>query len=96
MLRLPFAVAPIFMAWLQEHRPLAAARIESLIREMRGGKLYNSKWDERMRGVSTYADGIAKTFEVFVNKLGLDQPSPELNASQFRPPRMNGGQLRLF
>src|SRR5439155_20892476 len=43
MLRLPFAVAPIFMAWLKEHRPLAAERIESLIRQMRGGKLYDSK-----------------------------------------------------
>ncbi len=28
MLRLPFAVAPIFMSWLQEHRPLAAERVE--------------------------------------------------------------------
>src|SRR5207247_799350 len=34
MLRLPFAVAPIFMNWLKEHRPLAAERVESLIRQM--------------------------------------------------------------
>src|SRR3989440_10549423 len=58
MLRLPFAVAPIFMAWLKEHRPLAAQRVESLIRQMRGGKLYDAKWGTRMLGGGTYAKGI--------------------------------------
>jgi DNA repair photolyase len=96
MLRLPFAVAPIFMAWLKEHRPLAAERIESLIRQMRGGKLYDSKWGARMVGHGPYAEGIEKTFDLFVKKLQLDQPLPELDASQFRPPRMDAAQLRLF
>src|SRR5262245_39652380 len=96
LVRLPYAVAPIFMAWLKEHRPLAAARVEALIREMRGGKLYDSKWGERMRGKGPYADGIEKTFNVFARKLGLDQPGPELDVSQFRPPEMMSGQRRLF
>ena len=96
MLRLPHAVAPIFMSWLQEHRPLAAQRVESLIREMRGGRLYKSEFGQRMRGSGTYADGVAKTFDVFVHKLGLDQPWPELDTSQFRPPEMQHGQMRLF
>jgi DNA repair photolyase len=96
MLRLPFAVAPIFMEWLHVHRPLAAERVESLIREMRGGKLYDSRWQARMVGTSAYAEGIAKTFEVFVHKLGLDQPEPPLNTSLFRPPSMDAAQLRLF
>jgi DNA repair photolyase len=96
MLRLPYAVAPIFRAWLKEHRPLAAERVESLIRQMRGGKLYSSAFGSRMRGSGPYAEGIAKTFEVFAARLGLDQPSPELDTSQFRPPELNGAQLRLF
>jgi DNA repair photolyase len=96
MLRLPHAVAPIFQAWLREHRPLAAQRIESLIREMRGGQLYKAEFGTRMRGSGPYAEGIAKTFEIFASKHGLDQPWPELDASQFRPPRMPGGQRRLF
>ena len=66
MLRLPYAVAPIFMAWLQEHRPLAAERVESLIREMRGGKLYRSRVRQRGWRHGPYAEGIAKTFELFV------------------------------
>lgn len=96
MLRLPFAVAPIFMNWLQEHRPLAAVRVESLIRQMRGGKLYQSRFGARMAGKGPYAQGIEKTFEVFVKKLQLDQPMPELDTSQFRPPPMDDAQLRLF
>ena len=96
MLRLPWNVAPIFMAWLQEHRPQAAERVESLIRDMRGGKLYDSKWGSRMRGQSAYAEGVAKTFEVFAHKLGLDAPWEELDCSQFRPPELVSGQRRLF
>jgi DNA repair photolyase len=96
MLRLPFAVAPIFVNWLRENRPLAAERVEALIREMRGGELYDSKWHNRMRGDGPYADGVAKTFQMFVRKLGLDAASEELDTSQFRPPELTGGQMRLF
>lgn len=96
MLRLPLAVAPIFTAWLAEHRPLAAERVEALIRGMRGGQLYQSAYGERMRGSGTYAEGIAKTFEVFVQKLGLGATWPKLDCSQFRPPQLPGGQMRLF
>jgi DNA repair photolyase len=96
MVRLPYAVAPIFIAWLQEHRPLAAERVESLIRDMRGGKLNKSEFGTRMRGSGPYAAGIKQTFDVFVRKLGLDQPWPELDTSQFRPPELASGQMRLF
>jgi DNA repair photolyase len=96
LLRLPLAVAPIFMAWLAEHRPLAAERIEALIRDARSGKLNDSRFGSRMRGSGPYADHIAATFRVFVQRLGLDQPWPELDVSQFRPPRLAGGQMTLF
>lgn len=96
MLRLPYAVAPIFTTWLKEHRPLAADRIEGLIRGMRGGQLYTAEWGKRMRGSGAYAQGIARSFEVFIRKLGLNQPSPELDTTQFRPPQLPGGQMQLF
>ncbi len=96
MLRLPYAVAPIFMHWLAEHRPLAKERVESLIRQMRGGKLYKAEFGQRMRGSGTYAESVAKTFQIFLHKLGLDQPWPDLDTSQFRPPKTVNGQLRLF
>lgn len=98
MLRLPYAVAPIFSQWLRTHRPLAAERVESLLRGMRGGKLYKAEFGTRMRGSGPYAEGIARTFAVFKKKLGLDADWPELDTSQFRPPEVPGGsrQGRLF
>jgi DNA repair photolyase len=96
MLRLPHAVASLFVHWLQTNRPLAAERVESLIREMRGGKLYESRWGERMRGQGSYAESIDQTFDVFVHKLGLNAPWEPLDSSQFRPPDMVDGQRRLF
>ena len=44
----------------------------------------------------TRAEGIDKTFDVFVHKLGLHQPWPELDTSQFRPPRLSREQRMLF
>ena len=96
LVRLPYAVGPLFVEWLKLHRPLAADRVEGLIREMRGGKLYKSQFGTRMRGEGPYAESIEATFDVFVKKLGLDQPWPELDTSQFRPPHLAGGQMQLF
>ena len=97
MLRLPLNVAPVFTHWLRTHRPLAAGRIESLIREMRGGKLNDSQFGSRMRGQGPYAEGIKNTFDLFVHKLGLDAPRQPLDSSQFRPPELPfDGQKRLF
>jgi DNA repair photolyase len=96
VLRLPLAVAPVFIDWVRTHRPLAAGKVESLIREMRGGHLYRSAWSERMKGSGPYAEGIAKTFDLFVRKLGLDAPWQPLDTSQFRPPSLDPSQRRLF
>ncbi|QDU25193.1 Radical SAM superfamily protein [Anatilimnocola aggregata] len=96
MLRLPWAVAPIFSAWLLEHRPLQADKVESLLREVRGGKLYDAEFGQRMTGTGPYADSVRTTFQAFCRKLGLDQPSPALDCSRFRPPRLPGGQGQLF
>jgi DNA repair photolyase len=96
MLRLPLNVAPVFTDWLRKNRPLAADKVESLIREMRGGELYRSAWGERMTGSGPYAEGISKTFDVFTRKLGLDAPFQPLDTSQFRAPSLDPNQGRLF
>jgi DNA repair photolyase len=96
MLRLPFAVAPIFQQWLAEHRPLALPKVEGLIRGARDGALYKSEFGSRMKGKGVYADHLKTTFEVFVKKMGLNGPLPELDCSQFRPPRGADGQQQLF
>jgi DNA repair photolyase len=96
MLRLPLNVAPIFIDWLRRHRPLAAPKVEALIREVRGGRLNDSRFGSRMRGQGAYAEGIDQTFDVYAARLGLDGAGPQLDSSQFRPPALVDGQMRLF
>jgi DNA repair photolyase len=96
LLRLPHAVAPIFLDWLTVHRPLAREKVEALIRDTRDGALYKSKWSERQRGVGPYAEGIKAMFALFAKKHGLDRRLPPLDCSQFRPPKDVSGQKTLF
>ncbi len=96
MLRLPLAVEPIFREWLRLHRPEAVERVEARIRRVRGGGLSDSRFGQRMRGEGPYAEGIKQTFDVWCKKFGLNEPQPPLDSSQFRPPRLPGGQMRLF
>ncbi len=96
LLRLPLAVAPIFLEWLSVHRPLAKAKVEALIRDTRDGELYKSQWKERQRGVGPYAQGIQAMFAALVAKHGLNQRLPPLARTQFRPPRDPAGQGMLF
>jgi DNA repair photolyase len=96
LLRLPWSVEPMFLAWLDSHYPLAKPKVEGLLRSMRCGRLYRSGFGERMRGEGPYADGVRTTFRVFVKKLRLEGSLPPLDRSQFRPPRLPGDQLRLF
>jgi DNA repair photolyase len=96
LLRLPYAVKPIFLDWLTRTQPTHADRIESLIRSTRDGQLNNTEWGKRFRGTGQIAEQIQRTFEVFRHKHGLDQPQPPLDTSQFRPPVPASGQLRLF
>lgn len=96
LLRLPYAVKPIFLDWLARTQPSHAERIESLIRSTRDGQLSNSEWGKRFRGTGQIAEQIQQTFEVFRRKYGLDRPHASLDTTQFRPPISASGQLRLF
>jgi DNA repair photolyase len=96
LLRLPYAVRPIFEDWLERNRPLARPRVEALIRESRGGKMNDSRFNSRMRGEGAYAEQINQTFKVFAKKFGLDGGLPALDGANFRPPAMDGTQRRMF
>jgi DNA repair photolyase len=96
LLRLPLSVRPVFEDWLRREYPLKADRVLSLIRDTRGGRLNDSQFGRRMRGEGPYARQIAQTFRVFAKKHGLDRPLEELDSTQFRPPRLPSGQMRLF
>lgn len=96
LLRLPFAVAPLFREWLARTRPDAAARIEGRIRATRDGRLNDPRFGERMRGRGEIAEQIRALFKLFAGKYGLDGELPAHNRTAFRPPRSRGGQGWLF
>jgi DNA repair photolyase len=86
LLRLPHEVKPVFRAWLDEHQPARAGHVYSLMRQLHGGKEYDSAFGNRQRGSGPLADIIARRFGTALRRLGLDAPSLSMNVTAFRPP----------
>ena len=95
LVRLPHELKTLFSEWLTTHYPQRAAHVLSLLTEMRGGKLYDPRFGERMRGRGPYADLLEKRFEVTARRLKLNEEPRALDTSKFQVPA-RGGQLRLF
>lgn len=94
LLRLPLEVAPLFEEWLSVHYPQRAAHVLSLIRQSRGGQLYNSAFGERMKGEGVFAQLIARRFAAAIKQAGLTlREQGRLDCSQFCPP---GRQMTLL
>ncbi|GAB4577094.1 MAG: PA0069 family radical SAM protein [Roseibium sp.] len=96
LLRLPLEVSELFRDWLLRERPDRYRHVMSLIRSMRGGKDYDAKWGERMRGRGPYADQIAKRFSLAAKRFGLNLRRKKLNTDAFVQPQKGGVQLDLF
>jgi DNA repair photolyase len=93
LLRLPFAVAPLFEQWLADHYPNRKSKVLNRIRALRGGKLNIPEFHERMRGSGVFAEQFKSIFELAKKRAGLDGPGPTLTTELFRRP---GGQMKLF
>jgi DNA repair photolyase len=83
MLRLPYGVKDLFQTWLSEHYPDRAQKILNRIRSMRNGKLYDSEFGTRMRGVGVHADQIENMFAFYKKKYNLGRCIP-LSTESFR------------
>lgn len=92
VLRLPYAVKDVFERWLGDHFPEKKEKVLGRVRDLRGGKLNNSHFGQRMRGEGNLADAISNIFRLARRRAGLDRPLPELSAAAFRRP---GSQLFL-
>ena len=92
--RLPFEVAPLFRAWLDEHFPDRAQKVMNIIREIRGGRDNDPNWFTRMQGFGPWAELMRVRFEVAAKKHGLNQERRKLRTDLFVPP--SGPQLRLL
>lgn len=89
VLRLPWEVNPLFQEWLEAHFPERAQRVMNRVRDMRGGKDYDSDFGRRMHGEGVWADLIRQRFNKTVERLGLGALRgrfERLDTSQFRRP----------
>ncbi|HZN96045.1 MAG TPA: PA0069 family radical SAM protein [Myxococcales bacterium] len=105
MVRLPGSVKQVFEERIRAALPLQAERILHRVREVRGGKLYDSRWGTRGRGEGLYADATHDLFRATCQKLGLSSkwgqqetaPREEPGVpTTFRRPPGRDGQLTLF
>jgi DNA repair photolyase len=92
IVRLPWAVAPLFEHWLEEHFPDRKEKVLGRIRNLRGDRLNNSQWHTRMTGEGIFAEQIASLFEVGCRRAGIGK-RPKLSITAFRRTRE---QLALF
>lgn len=93
-LRLPYAVAPLFEAWLDTHLPGRKSKILNRIRSIRGGKLNDARFGPRMEGEGIFADQIKALFELACKKSGLGENKLALSTRHFSSSAQE--QLALF
>jgi DNA repair photolyase len=95
LLRLPGPVKEVFEERLRLSLPLRAERVLSRIRQTRGGRMYDPRYDVRGKGEGAYAAAIQALFEQTAKAVGLETRSVADDAitPTFARPR---GQLPLF
>ena len=83
IVRLPWAIAPLFEHWLDEHFPEKKEKVLSRIRHIRNGKINDPRWGFRTRGEGIFAEQIRSMFQVSCRRFGIGD-RPELSTAAFR------------
>jgi DNA repair photolyase len=96
VLRLPLELRDLFREWLMANFPDRCQHVFTLIRQMRGGKDYDSTFGKRMKGEGPYAWMLGRRFETACARLGLNAKKVELTTEHFRAPLQRPQQLSLF
>ena len=96
LLRLPLEVRDLFREWLVANFPDRYRHVFKLIRDMRGGKDYDSTFGTRMTGQGPIAWMIGRRFEIACERLGFNVTSVKTTTEHFRPPLPSAEQLSLF
>src|SRR5438094_1850052 len=92
IVRLLWAVAPLFEHWLEEHFPERKEKVLGRIRDLRGNRLNNSQWHARMTGQGIFAEHIASMFAVSCRRNQMCA-RPKLSSASFQ---RQTTQLGLF
>lgn len=94
IVRLPYGVKDLFKDWLEQHFPDRKDKVLNRIRDIRDGKLNDSKFGRRFRGQGNFAKQIGDLFSVHSKRLGLSRHRAPLSTDHFRP--AHGKQQELF
>jgi len=92
VLRLPHGLKDLFAEWLETHAPLRKERVLNRVRDVRGGKLNDTRFGSRMRGEGPVAENIHQMFRQQARALGFG-PFAELSTAAFRRPAGPQGVL---
>ncbi len=104
-LRLPGAVRPLFLEWLDTHCPDRSGKVRSRLESLHGEELYDPSFGTRMSGSGPYADQIRALFRAGRRRAGIGRRPLDLDVSHFRAPAevsprtappLSGSQLDLF
>ena len=72
LLRLPGSVKEVFFHRVREQLPLQAARIEHRLREVREGRLYDSRFGRRHHGQGAYWEAVDQVWNLWTRRLGFN------------------------
>ncbi len=97
LLRLPLELKTLFEEWLEAHYPDRKKRVLDLLRQARGGRLYDSRFGYRQRGTGPQAQILAVRFKAACRRLGFSSERDfDLETRLFRAPALDDRQLALF
>ncbi len=96
LLRLPLEIKQLFEEWLDAHFPDRKAKVLKLVRETRGGRLYDATFGRRQTGEGLYAGLLKQRFQLASKRLGLGGRRQDLDLSLFRRPAGDPNQLSLL
>jgi DNA repair photolyase len=95
LMRLPHELKQLFREWLELHFPERAAHVMSLMQQMHGGKDYDSRFGQRMKGSGPFAQLLQQRFRKAHARLGFGT-LPPINTAAFVAPRKPSPQGSLF
>ncbi|MEO7681907.1 MAG: PA0069 family radical SAM protein [Sphingomonas sp.] len=91
--RLPWEVAPLFRAWLDEHFADRASKVMAIIQSIRGGRDNDPGFGTRMRGAGPWAELLRTRFHIACRKYGANRERMMLRSDLFHPPARPQGEL---
>ncbi|NII10659.1 PA0069 family radical SAM protein [Oleiagrimonas sp. C23AA] len=97
VLRLPHELKALFAEWLQLHAPQRKAHVLSVLSQMHGGRTYDARFGQRMRGAGPFAQLLRQRFAVACRRHGMSRArETRLRCDLFQPPRPPSPQGELF